>query len=118
LTIGYLITEAETVWISPGSGPAVAGHVLGYDQETGFGLVQALGRLDLPALPMGDSSKAEIGEHVVMGGAGGRDQSVAARIIAKQEFSGYWEYVLEEAIFTAPAHSNWGGTALIGPDGD
>jgi S1-C subfamily serine protease len=118
LTIGYLITEAETVWISRGQGKVVPAHVLGYDQETGFGLVQALGRLDLPALPMGDSSKAEIGEHVVMGGAGGRDQSVAARIIAKQEFSGYWEYVLEEAIFTAPAHSNWGGTALIGPDGD
>src|SRR4029078_11974683 len=79
---------------------------------------QALGRLDLPALPLGESGAAEIGEQVVMGGAGGRDQSVAARIIAKQEFSGYWEYVLEEAIFTAPAHSNWGGTALIGPDGD
>ena len=117
LTIGYLITEAETVWISSG-GNVVAGHVLGYDQETGFGLVQALGRFDLPALPLGSSAAAEVGEQVVVGGAGGRQASLAARIIAKQEFAGYWEYVLDEAIFTAPAHPNWGGTAVIGPGGD
>ena len=61
---------------------------------------------------------ASVGERVVVGGAGGRQRSVAARIVAKQEFAGYWEYVLDEAIFTAPAHPNWGGTALIGPAGD
>ncbi len=94
------------------------GHVLGYDQETGFGLVQALARVDAPVLPLGRSSEAEVGMRVVVGGAGGRKRSVAARIIAKQEFSGYWEYVLDEAIFTAPAHPFWGGTALIGPAGD
>src|SRR5262249_55890792 len=118
LTIGYLITEAETVWISLSSGATVPGHVLGYDQETGFGLVQALARLDVPVLPIGDSSAAEVGMRVVVGGSGGRKRSVAARILAKQEFSGYWEYVLDEAIFTAPAHPFWGGTALIGPAGD
>jgi S1-C subfamily serine protease len=117
LTIGYLITEAETVWISS-AGNVVAGHVLGYDQETGFGLVQALGRFDLPALELGNSAAAEVGEQVVVGGAGGREGSLASRIIAKQEFAGYWEYVLDEAIFTAPAHPNWGGTAVIGPAGD
>jgi S1-C subfamily serine protease len=117
LTIGYLITEAETVWISTG-GNVVSGHVLGYDQETGFGLVQALGRFDLPALKLGSSAAVEVGEQVVVGGAGGRQSSVAARIIAKQEFAGYWEYVLDEALFTAPAHPNWGGTAVIGPGGD
>jgi S1-C subfamily serine protease len=96
----------------------VPGHVLGYDQETGFGLVQALARLDLPALPIGSSGDTEVGERVVVAGAGGRQRAVAARIIAKQEFAGYWEYVLDEAIFTAPAHPNWGGTALIGPGGE
>ena len=118
LTIGYLITEAETIWLSLGDGRSVPGHVLAYDQETGFGLVQALARLDLPALPLGDSGLAELGQRVVVGGSGGRQRSVAARIVAKQEFAGYWEYVLDEAIFTAPAHPHWGGTALIGPAGD
>ncbi|MFZ1103621.1 MAG: S1C family serine protease [Hyphomicrobiaceae bacterium] len=118
LTIGYLITEAETVWISLSGGRTVPGHVLGYDQETGFGLVQALAHLDEPVLPLGRSGKAEVGMRVVVAGAGGRSRSVAARIIAKQEYAGYWEYLLEEAIYTAPAHPFWGGTALIGPAGD
>ena len=118
LTIGYLITEAESVWLSPSAGSPVPGHALAYDQETGFGLVQALARLDLPALPIGNSGRAQVGDRVVVAGVGGRQRSVAARIVAKQEFAGYWEYVLDEAIFTAPAHPNWGGTAVIGSAGE
>jgi S1-C subfamily serine protease len=118
LTIGYLITEADTIWLNLNDGRAVPGHVMGYDQETGFGLVQALAKLDMPALEIGQSSAASIGERVVVAGAGGRARSVAARIVAKQEFAGYWEYVIDEAIFTSPSHPNWGGTALIGSAGD
>jgi len=118
LTIGYLITEAETIWVHLADGRAVPGHVLAYDQETGFGLVQALARLNLPVLPIGQSTAAKVGDPVVVAGAGGRKHSVVARIAAKQEFAGNWEYVLDEAIFTAPAHPFWGGTAMIGRAGE
>ncbi len=118
LTIGYLVTEAQEVWLTPAEGPPVQGHVLSYDQETGFGLVQALAQLELPTLAFGSSSETRVGDPVVVGGAGGRKRSVAARIVAKQEFAGYWEYVLDEAIFTTPAHPNWGGTAMIGSAGE
>jgi S1-C subfamily serine protease len=118
LTIGYLITEAEAIWLSPNVGPPVEGHGLAYDQETGFGLVQALARLPVPALAVGNSGKARTGDPVIVAGAGGVHHSIAASIVAKQEFAGYWEYVLDEAIFTAPAHPNWGGTALIGASGE
>ena len=118
LTVGYLITEAATVWLHLGDGRVAEGHALGFDQETGFGLVQVLGKLDLPVLPIGSSAAAEIGERVVIGGAGGRTRSLAGRIAARQEFAGYWEYVLDEAIFTSPAHPNWGGTALISAQGE
>jgi S1-C subfamily serine protease len=118
LTIGYLITEAETVWLHYGDGRVAQGHALGFDSGTGFGLVQALDKLDLPVLPLGPSKSIEVGERVVVGGAGGRTRSLAARIAAKQEFAGYWEYVLDEAIFTYPAHPNWGGTALISSKGE
>jgi len=118
LTIGYLITEAETIWLHFGDGRAVEGTSLGFDQETGFGLVQALAKLDLPALPVGSSQAVELGERVVLGGVGGRTRSLAGRIAAKQEFAGYWEYVLDEAIFTYPAHPNWGGTGLISAKGE
>jgi S1-C subfamily serine protease len=118
LTVGYLITEAETVWLHLHDGRVAPGHVLAIDQETGFGLVQALGKLDVEPLPIGASAEAEVGERVVFGGAGGRTRSVAARIAAKQEFAGYWEYVLDEAIFTFPSHPNWGGAGLISSAGE
>jgi S1-C subfamily serine protease len=118
LTIGYLITEAEAVWLHLGDGRAVQGHALGFDSETGFGLVQALGRIDLEPLPLGSSAAARIGDRVVLGGAGGRTRSVASHIAAKQEFAGYWEYLLDEAIFTYPAHPNWGGAGLISDRGE
>jgi S1-C subfamily serine protease len=118
LTIGYLITEAEEVLLETCRGRVVAGHVLGYDGGSGFGLVQALEPLDLPSLKLGDSRHAGVGESVILAGAGGRRHSVAADIVARQEFAGYWEYLIEEAIFTAPGHPNWGGAALIGPAGD
>ena len=117
LTIGYLITEAQTIWLHLADGNAVPGHVLAYDQETGFGLVQALARVDFPTMPIGRSREANVGDPVVVAGAGGRKHSVVARIAAKQEFAGNWEYVLDEAIFTAPAHPFWGGTAMIGGEG-
>lgn len=117
LTIGYLITEAETIWITDNRGRAVPGMVLGYDQESGFGLVQPLGELDLPALELGESSSVQEGDAVVLAGHGGRRAAVKAQVIGVREFAGYWEYLIEDAIFTAPAHPNWGGSALIGEDG-
>jgi len=115
LTIGYLITEADEVWLTSSDGRAVPAHVLAYDQESGFGLVQALGQLGLPALTFGDAAKARVGDPVVL--ADGIGRSVEAAIVAKQEFAGYWEYLLDEAIFIAPAHPSWGGAALVDADG-
>ena len=116
-TIGYLITEAETIWITSNDGQAVPGHALAFDQETGFGLVQALGRLNLPHLEMGDSDRLKVGDQVVFAAGGGRHHSIETRIVGRQEFAGYWEYVLDDALFTAPAHPFWGGCGLIGNDG-
>src|SRR6184192_1269241 len=118
LTIGYLITEAEAVWLHRGDGRVVEGHALGFDFESGFGLVQALGDLDLAPLPLGSSGTTKLGDRVVVGGVGGRTRSVASQIVAKQEFAGYWEYLLDEAIFTYPAHPNWGGAGMISAGGE
>jgi S1-C subfamily serine protease len=118
LTIGYLVTEADSVWLKGANGRPVPAHPLAVDQESGFALVQSLGALDLPALAFADSRAASVGDPVVMaGGGGGRKQTVRSKIVGKQEFSGYWEYHLDEAIFTAPAHPLWGGAGLISADG-
>lgn len=115
LTIGYLITEAEEVWLTRRDGKVVPAHALAFDQETGFGLVQALGPLDAPALAFGDAAATELGDAVVL--ADGLGNAVSSKIVAKQEFAGYWEYLLDEAIFISPAHPSWGGAALIDENG-
>jgi len=117
VTIGYLIMEAETVWVTSPVAGAVPGHALAYDQQTGFGLVQPLGRLGLPALAIGDSTRLSEGDPVIFAASGGRRHAIETRVIGREEFAGYWEYVLDDAIFTAPAHPFWGGGAVIGTDG-
>jgi len=118
LTIGYLITEAETIWLTANNGRVVQGHALAVDPETGFGLIQALGRLDgIMPMELGDSHSLKSGDPMILAAAGGTSHAVAARVAARQPFAGYWEYILEEAIFSAPAHPHWGGAACIGGDG-
>src|SRR5688572_28018651 len=117
LTIGYLITEATSLWLTTNQGVVAAGYPLGYDQATGLGLVQALGPLNLSPLERGSAAACRVGENVVVAGHGGRAHALKATVFAKREFAGYWEYVLDEALFTAPAHPQWGGSALIGGDG-
>lgn len=117
VTIGYLIIEAESVWLVGVDGKAVSGHVIGYDQESGLGLVQALEPLNLPVVGIGDSDDLREGDPVILAGSGGIEQAVSARVASRHEFAGYWEYVLDNAIFTAPPHPLWGGAGLFGPDG-
>jgi S1-C subfamily serine protease len=117
LTIGYLISEASTLWLTTNKGVVVPGFPLAYDQVTGFGLVQPLGKLGVRPLPRGSAASCRVGENVVVAGHGGRAHALRATVFAKREFAGYWEYVLDEALYTAPAHPQWGGSAMIGSDG-
>ena len=117
LTIGYLITEAQSVWLTTNEGAVVAGHALAYDQVSGFGLILPLGRLDTPHLQRGSSSTAAVDDDVIVLAHGGIEHCLAAKIIARREYAGYWEYLLEDALFTSPPHPQWGGTALLAGDG-
>ncbi len=118
LTMAYLVTEAESVFLTRNDGRRVPAHVLGLDIRSGLSLVQALEPLDLPALTIGSSRGLEEGAPIVVAGAGGRTHAVAGKLLARIPFSGYWEYHLDEALITAPAHPHWSGAALIGPKGD
>ena len=117
LTMGYLIMESESIWLTTAEGRAIPGHALAVDYETGFGLVQPLGKLGVPEIPFGDSNATGVGDQCLLAAAGGRHRAVETRVVGKQEFAGYWEYLIEDALFTAPAHPFWGGAALLGPDG-
>lgn len=115
LTVGYLVTDAEMVWLTDHRGHTGPAFALAQDQDTGFALVRAasLDSLDAPPLPLGDSDTVAVGDAAVIAGSGGRSAAVASKVVARQTFTGYWEYMIEDAIFTAPAHPHWAGTAVL-----
>jgi S1-C subfamily serine protease len=113
LTIGYLITEAQSIWLTNNRGGVAEGYPLAYDFASGFGLVMPLGRIDAPPIARGTIAAVESGDEVYVIGNGGRPHALTARVLAKREFAGYWEYVLDEALFTVPAHPEWSGAALV-----
>jgi len=117
LTIGYLMTEATDVWLTGADGREVAAHPLAYDQVTGFGLVVPLQKLEAAPLPLGSSTDLRAGSEVYVLSALDFAPPQRAHVLARREFAGAWEYLLEEAIFTAPAHPHWSGAALIDQSG-
>lgn len=117
LTIGYLVTEATTVSLVDWTGAAKAAEVVGYDQATGYGLVRLLEPVDARPIPIGSAADVGVGAEVVAVAGGGVEYAVAARLLSKREFAGYWEYLLDEALFTTPPHPHWSGAALLSPAG-
>ena len=118
LTIGYLIAEARDVWISAVNGQTVPGHVVGYDYDSGFGLVQAIGKLNLPISQLAGFRLGASEKKLVIAGCGGLSKAMEVSVFERKEFAGYWEYVLDDAIYTSPAHPDWGGTALFDNEGN
>ena len=117
LTIGYLILEANSVTVTQADGRVVPAEVVAYDHDTGFGLVRARQALGVTPLRLGRSLDLAAGDPVLVIGHGGATSVTAARVASRRPFAGYWEYLLERAIFTTPPHLNWGGAALVGPEG-
>ena len=118
LTIGYLVLEAEQVTLTTVDGRRVPAHVLGVDNVSGFGLVHALEPLGLPAMPLGDSRELTNDSTVLIAGGGGRAHTAQGVLVTREPFAGYWEYLLDDTLFTTPAHPHWSGAALIGPKGE
>lgn len=117
LTIGYLMVEAHAAEVTSNDGRVVPAEILGYDHETGFGLMRALAPLKVRPLAFGTASDLKERDPLLVVAFGGRDMVGPVNVVAKREFAGNWEYMLTEAIFTAPVHPVWSGAALINHDG-
>jgi S1-C subfamily serine protease len=115
-TIGYVVHEAENLWIGT-STTVVPGFVVGYDFDSGLALVKPSLPLHGPSMEIGRADALMVGDSVTVLSSGGKEQSIDARVVAKQEFAGRWEYVLDEAVFTTPPHESWSGAALVDSDG-
>ena len=117
LTVGYLVTEAETVWLTTNLNQSIPGHVVAYDQTSGLGLVQALGSLDIDASELDSSDLVTVNDDIFFISYGGIEHSLCSKISRIDEFAGYWEYLLEAAIYTSPPHPQWGGAAVFNKKG-
>jgi S1-C subfamily serine protease len=117
LTIGYLILEADTIEITGPDGELMPATFVGYDHNSGFGLVRTDSPLRVQPLKLGQSSGVKVGDVLLVAGHGGPEATQGTQVVARDEFAGYWEYLLDDAIFTSPPYSNFGGAALIGQDG-
>ena len=113
LTIGYLMVEAYAAEVIDNNGRTVPANIVGYDHETGFGLLRTIERLKLKPMPLGKSAEIKEGDPVLVASFGGPAMVAGAYVVAKREFAGSWEYLLDEALFTAPPHPAWSGAALI-----
>ncbi len=117
LTIGYLMVEAFAAEVIDNSGRALPANVVGYDHESGFGLLRTIEPLKLKPLAMGKSADVKQGDPVLIASSGGVDMVAPAFVVARREFAGSWEYLLDDALFTAPPHPSWSGAALINREG-
>jgi S1-C subfamily serine protease len=117
LTIGYLMVEAYAAEVVDNNGRTVPADVVGYDHESGFGLLRAIEPLKLKPMALGKSAEVKEGDPVLVASFGGAAMVGGAYVVAKRAFAGSWEYMLEEALFTAPPHPAWSGAALINREG-
>jgi S1-C subfamily serine protease len=114
LTIGYIVVEASRIEVFTAEGKSIPATLVGFDQATGFGLLRASLPLNIKPVQLGDSSRLEPSEAVLVASAVAAD---VAYVASRRTFTGYWEYILEDAIFTTPPRGDFAGAALIGRDG-
>ena len=118
VTIGYLILEATDAWVRTGGGQRVPADILAYDHETGFGLLRAQVPLDkVVPMTLGDSDALVEGTPAIIASYGGPGVLQPVMTVSRRDFAGYWEYLLEDAIFTSPPYRFFGGAALMSTGG-
>lgn len=117
LTIGYLILEADSIEIVDNAGHTVPGTVAGYDHATGFGLIRPTTSLSTRGVELGSSAEAGEFDRLIFATYGGKDNASVATIASKRRFAGYWEYLIDDAIFTVPPRTDHSGAALISREG-
>ncbi|MBC7940936.1 MAG: serine protease [Chitinophagaceae bacterium] len=118
LTIGYLVLEADTVELTTDDGRRLPARVVAYDLATGFGLLQSLAPLGLEPVPLGDPASVRPQEPLMVATGGDEGSVSVAQLVGRRAFSGYWEYHVENALFTTPPRRDHGGAALFNQHGE
>jgi S1-C subfamily serine protease len=117
VTIGYVVIEADSIEITTQDERTLPATLVGYDHASGFGLLRAGAPLGVKPMTLGQAADLELREPVMVLPAGGREMASLAYVVSKRKFAASWEYLLDSAIFTAPATEHWAGAALVSRQG-
>lgn len=119
LTIGYLILEAGSVDLLPNGleGERVPADVVAWDQITGLGLVRSRQSLGVAPMPLGTSADLGVGDAVIAVDWERIGGMFPAVVFEKGVYAGYWEYMIEDALYVSPGHPGFPGAALVSLDG-
>jgi S1-C subfamily serine protease len=117
LTIGYLVLEADSIEVTDNTGKTVSATVAAYDHASGFGLVKPNFPLNAKGASLGDSGEVGETEKLIFATHGGKESASLATVVSKRRFAGYWEYLIDDAIFTVPPRGDHSGAALINREG-
>jgi len=118
LTIGYLVTEAESVQVTSADGRVLPAAVAAYDHASGFALLRLLAAGSGKPLKLGDSTALGERDPAMVVTAPARDAPSLVYVVSRRPFSGSWEYMLDSAIYTYPPVEEWSGAPLISSKGE
>jgi S1-C subfamily serine protease len=117
LTLAFLTRDADRIDVIGPNNESVAATLIGYDYNTGLSLLRTNKPLGITPIKLGQSSSLAVGDRTIVAGAGGGQELQLIQVVARKEFAGSWEYLLEDAIFTAPAFADFSGASLINSKG-
>ncbi len=113
LTVGYVILEAIEVSVRGPGGSTLPANVVAYDHESGFGLIRTNTPIDVRPLSFGSADDLSVRDPLLVASRIGKLEAKGVYLVDRRPFAGYWEYLLENALFTAPPHGQFGGAALL-----
>jgi serine protease Do len=119
LTIGYLILEADTIQITTHDNRTIPARPVGYDLATGFGLVRSVLPLrGIQPVALGNARELALRAQL-LAATGGDDGGMGlTQLVSTRPFSGYWEYHIDNALFTSPPLRNHSGAPLFNQRGE
>ena len=113
LTIGYLVLEAASILVMTGDNRIYPASVVGFDHATGFGLLRASPAPPCAPVVLGDSTNLGELQSLVVAGHAGAGGVTGAALVSRRRFIGWWEYMIDDALFTAPPRYEHSGAALF-----
>ncbi len=117
VTIGYLVLESDSILVLAPDGRVFPAVAIGFDHATGFGLVRASAGIATHPVAFGDSAGVREFEQVLAATHAAAGGLSTAYVVSRRRFTGYWEYMIEDALFTAPPRFDHSGAALLDPEG-